>query len=164
MKAKPTTSILAILCILSGCILLLESYGYLSGIYRIWPVFPLILGIGFCLLFFRKNRNDAALLGIGIYLVCVSVLFFFLNFTSWGVLTDIWPLFIGFLGFSFLAPIIWAQKRGVFIPIAFFLLFLCGAFLLVFTVDIRLWPISLVLLGICLLLIGKFDRKNPLHS
>jgi len=157
MQTRPTTSILAILCIISGSILLFESYGYFKGIYLFWPVFPLIMGIGFFLLFFRKNRQDSALLGIGAYLVLVSMLFFFLNFTSWSILANIWPLFIGFLGLSFLAPIIWARERGVFIPIAFFLLFLCGAFLLVFTIDTRLWPISLVLLGICLLLIGKFD-------
>lgn len=157
MKTRPTTSILAILCIISGSILLFESYGYFEGIYRIWPVFPLIMGIGFLLLFFQKSGHDSALLGIGTYLVLVSALFFFLNFTSWSILANIWPLFIGFLGLSFLAPIIWAGKRGVFILIAFFLLFLCGAFLLVFTIDTRLWPISLVLLGICLLLIGKFD-------
>ena len=159
MKTRPTTRILSILFILTGLILLLESYGYASGIYRLWPIFPFILGTGFILLFLR-DRSDITLLIIGTFLVCASILFFIFNFTTWRALADLWPLFIGFLGFSLLAPVLWEGKRGIFIPLALFLLLLCGAFILVFTVDTRLWPVSIVLSGICLLLIGKYDRKE----
>lgn len=164
MSKHPTTRVLAVLTILTGLILLSESYGYLSGIYRIWPVFPLILGTGFILLFLRRNRFDTTLVAIGTYLVCASILFFYLNFTDWVRLADLWPLFIGFLGLSFLAPIIWGSKRGIYIPIALFLIFLCGVFLLVFSVDTRLWPVSLVLFGICLLLIGRFEREVSMQT
>lgn len=159
MKTRSTTRILSILFILTGVILLLESYGYADGIYRLWPIFPFILGTGFILLFLR-NRSDIALLIIGTFLACTSILFFIFNFTTWRALADFWPLFIGFLGLSLLAPVLWGGKRGIFIPLAFFLILLCGAFILVFTVDTRLWPVSLILSGICLLLIGKYDRKD----
>lgn len=159
MKTRPTSRVLAVLAICTGLILLLEGYGYLSGIYRLWPLFPFILGTGFIFLFLR-NRSDTTIVVVGTYLVCASILFFVLNFTTWALLADLWPLFIGFLGLSFLTAVIWGGKRGVFILISFFLILLCGVFLLVFTVDSRLWPITLVLFGACLLLIGRFDRKE----
>ncbi len=159
MKTRPTTRILSILFILTGLILLLESYGYANGIYRLWPTFPFILGTGFILLFLR-DRSDITLLIIGTFLVCASILFFIFNFTTWRALADLWPLFIGFLGLSLLAPVLWGGKRGIFIPLALFLLLLCGAFILVFAVDTRLWPVSLILSGICMLLIGKYDPRE----
>lgn len=159
MKARPTTRILSILFILTGLILLLESYGYANGIYRLWPIFPFILGTGFILLF-PRNRSDITLLITGTFLICASILFFIFNFTTWRAMADLWPLFIGFTGLSLLAPVLWGGKRGIFIPLALFLLLLCGAFILVFTVDTRLWPVSLVLSGICLLLIGRCDQKE----
>jgi hypothetical protein len=159
MKTNPRFRALAVLSILSGVLLLLDAYGYLNGIYKLWPAFPLILGIGLFLLFFQKHRQEVALLGIGAYLVCASIFFFYLNFTSWAILADAWPLFIGFLGISFLAPVVLGRKRRIFTPIALFLIFLCAVFILVISVDSKLWPISLILFGICLLLIGRFDRK-----
>jgi len=159
METRPTTWILSILLILSGVILLLESYGIVEGISRLWPVFPCILGIGFILLFARK-RSDITLLIIGTFLVWVSLLFFFLNFTAWRLLADLWPLFVLFLGFSFLAPVLWVGKRGVFVPLAIILIILGAAFLLVFTIDPRLWPATLVLFGISLLIINRYDRAQ----
>ncbi len=157
METRPTTWILSILLIVSGAILLLESYGLVDGISRLWPVFPCILGIGFILLFARK-RSDVALPIIGTYLVCAGLLFFVLNFTTWHLLADLWPLFVLFLGLSFLAPVLWGEKRRIFAPLAFILILLGGAFLLVFTIDPRLWPATLILFGICLLIINRYDR------
>ena len=159
---RATTRTIAILSILCGVVLILESYDYLEGIWRLWPIFPLILGIGFILLFFNRGRADAALLGIGTYLVCCGAFFFFLNVTTWALLAHLWPLFIGFMGLSFLAPVIWQGKRGIIVPIALFMLFLSGVLLLVVTVDNRLWPISLILFGACLLLLGRCDRKESI--
>lgn len=157
---KRPVKILATFCILAGLVLLLEGYGYLKGVYRFWPIFPFILGTGFILLFAKRLKNDFALLGIGIYTICVSIFFLILNFIGWQALSRLWPLFIGFLGLSFLGPIAFGKKRGVFVPIASFLILLCTFFILIFTIDSRLWPISLVLFGSCLLLVNHFDKKK----
>ncbi len=158
--SRPATGVIAVLSILSGLILILESYGIVHGFWRLWPLFPLILGAGFLLLYFHQARRDTLLMGLGIYLVCCAFLFFFLNYTSWTLLGDLWPLFIGFLGLAFIGPVLGGRWRRIFLPIALGLLLICGVFLLVATVDPRLWPISLVLFGGCLLLIARPDRKE----
>jgi hypothetical protein len=157
---RPTTGAIAVLSILSGLLLILESYGVMRGIWRLWPVFPLILGSGFLLLYNHQNCRDALLVGLGIYLVCCALLFFFLNYTSWTLMGDLWPLFIGFLGLAFLGPVVSRSGSRVLLPIALGLLLICGVFLLVATVDPRLWPVSLVLFGGCLLLVARYDRKE----
>ena len=166
MKIKMRYRPLAILSIICGALMLMDTYGYLGGVYKLWPVFPLILGVGLCLLYFKKQRFDFALLGIGTYFICISFFFLFLNYTSWSILVDAWPLFIGFLGLSFLAPVIFGKKRGIFIFLALFLIFLSSIFVLAFSANSKLWPISLVLFGICLLLVGRFDQngKTDHHS
>ena len=158
--SRSTTGAIAILAILSGLLLILESYGVVRGLWRLWPVFPFILGSGFLLLWARQNRRDTALMGIGVYLVCCALLFFLLNYTSWSRLGDLWPLFIGFLGLAFLGPVVSGSGSRILLPIAFGLLLICGVFLLVATVDPRLWPVSLVLFGGCLLLIARYGRKE----
>ena len=160
MKTKLRYRALAIISIVCGALMLLDTYGYLGGVYKLWPVFSLILGVGLCLLYFKKQRFEIALLGIGTYFICVSFFFLFLNYTSWSILTDAWPLFIGFLGLSFLAPVIFGKKRGIFVLIALFLIFLSSIFILAFSADSKLWPISLILFGICLLLVGRFDHDG----
>jgi hypothetical protein len=158
--SRPTTAAIAVLSILSGLILILDYYGIGHGLWRLWPVFPLILGTGFLLLYTRQGRRDSALMGLGIYLVCCALLFFFLNYTSWTLLGELWPLFIGFLGLAFLGPVLGRTGHRVLLPIAVGLLLISGVFLLVATVDPRLWPVSLVLFGGCLLLVARYDRKE----
>ena len=160
MKTKMRYRPLAIICIICGALLLLSAYGIIGEISKLWPVFPLILGVGLCLLYFKKQRFDFALLGIGTYFICISFFFLFLNYTSWSILTDAWPLFVGFLGLAFLAPVIFGKKRGIFIFLALFLIFLSSVFILAFSADSKFWPISLVLFGICLLLVGRFDQDG----
>jgi hypothetical protein len=158
--SRPTTKAIAVLAILSGLLLILESYGIGRGLWRLWPVFPLILGAGFLLLYAQQGRRDGLLVGLGIYLVCGALFFFFLNYTTWSRLGYLWPLFIGFLGLAFLGPVVSGSGSRILLPIALGLLLICGVFLLVATVDPRLWPVSLVLFGGCLLLIARYGRKE----
>jgi hypothetical protein len=39
-----------------------------------------------------------------------------------------------------------------------------GAFLLVFTIDSRLWPATFILFGICILIINRYDRAEQAHT
>jgi hypothetical protein len=164
MKTKFRYRPLAIISIICGALMLLNTYEYLHGVWKLWPVFPLIVGAGLCLLYFKKQRFEIVLLGIGTYFICISFFFLFLNYTSWNILTDAWPLFIGFLGLSFLAPVVFGKKRGIFIFIALFLIFLSLVFILAFSADSKLWPVSLVLFGICLLLVGRFDQDGKTNG
>ena len=150
MRAKSSFNVLAAICILFGILFLLENYGIFSGVYELWPVFPLILGWGLCLLFFKRSRRDLGMLGMGVFLICISLVCFYYNFTSWSMIASTWPAFIGSLGLSFLAVAVYDKQRYLAAFIGLILVFLCATFILVFSVDERLWPISLILFGVCI--------------
>lgn len=169
---------LALLSIAAGTILTLDNFGVTSGAWRLWPVFPLFIGLG-GILFFRKqkaaspadrrvNRADPIPFGIGAYLVMVSIFFFYLNYTRWELLSKAWPAFIGFFGLSVLIASIFSEKKRRFALSGLFLTFLSVIFFMVFTLDARLWPISFILFGVWVLLIpgrqGIIDEKQGNNS
>jgi hypothetical protein len=158
MRPKRSFQVLAGICILFGILFLLENYGALSGVYNFWPIFPLVVGLGLNLLYFRRGRRDPIALGMGMYLILFSSLAFYCNFTSWAVIATLWPLFAGFMGVSLLVVAYFEKKQPVMILIGLCLCLLCLTFILVFTIDLRLWPISLVLFGIFILLIRRYWR------
>lgn len=152
------------LSILVGALLLLEQAGFLPGVHRLWPVFPAFIGLGLVILFFERRRHDLLLLGIGAYLLASSVVFFVCNYTSWAPLAQAWPVFIAILGvISTLAAPFAHRTRNVLLSSGLFLIIVAAVFFLVFQVDARLWPVSLVLLGTWILLVtwaGRPIGKN----
>ena len=144
--------IFAFLCILSGVVLMLDNYGLMQGAHRLWPVFPLAIGCGFILIFFQRYRHDLKIMGIGTYLVGVSIFFFFCNYTSYSIVKRFWPVFLFLFGLSVLSVVPFSPRKLLYFAIAFALLSLSVVFFLVFAYDARLWPISLVFFGICIVL------------
>ncbi len=156
---KGRYNVLALLCIGIGVLLMLENYGYIKGIYNLWPIFPLIFGVGLYMLYKDRGARDSILLAIGIYLIQFSVLAFYENYTSWTSMVYLWPFFVGFLGVSFLSIYISTGNGMIFFHLGVLLIGLCIVFFLIFSVDYRLWPISLVLFGISILLIKEFNKS-----
>ena len=157
MYKSTSFNVLAGVSFLVGVLLLLGNYNVIPKLDRLWPVFPLFLGSGLGLLYFNRGRKDLVALGLGVFLVCFSILAFYYNFTSWAAISSTWPLFLGFAGISFLVVAYFGNSRPIVFLIGIFLCFLCLVFILVFTVDLRLWPISLVLLGICIFIIRRYN-------
>ncbi len=155
---KSRYSVLAFLCISIGALLILENYGYIRGVYNLWPVFPMITGAGFYLLYKDRGKRDSVLLAMGVYLLQFSALAFYENYTSWSGMEYLWPFFVGFLGVSFLSIFVSTGKGIIFFHLGVFLIGLCLIFFLIFSVDYRLWPISLILFGISILLIKEFNK------
>ncbi len=155
---KSRYSVLAFLCVFVGMLLILENYDYITGVYKVWPLFPLIVGLGLYLLYRDRGRKDYVVLAMGVYLMQFSGLAFYENFTSWAGMAYLWPFFIGFLGVSFLSIYISSGKGTIFLHLTVFLTGLCVVFFLVFSIDPRLWPISLVLFGISIFLIKTFNK------
>ncbi len=155
---KKRYNVLASLCIIVGFLLILENYGYVSGMYKLWPVFPLVIGIGLYLVYRDRGRTDPVILAIGVYIIQFSILAFYATYTSWSSMEYLWPLYIGFLGVSILSIYISNNKSIIFFHLSFFLIGLCVVFFLVFSISARLWPISLILLGISILLIKEFNK------
>jgi hypothetical protein len=151
-------SILAILLMLVGLVLTLENFGFIDGISRLWPIFMIILSIGFMILFYQRKKNPA-LAWLSTTLTLLGIFFFYLNYTSWINLATNWPIFLGIFGLSFLVSGILVKKKiHLYIAIIFIILFLTLFF--VFTIYLSLWPLILVLFGLSLLIIDYFPIKK----
>jgi hypothetical protein len=142
-----------------GALLTLENLGLVAGLSRHWPVFPLILGIGFLLLYRSRPDSDAALLWIGTFVFSLGVFFYFLNFATWRLLGRLWPVFLGLAGLSFLAVGV-ARRSMLFHLLATALVGLFMVFTLVFAVSLKLWPVSFVVFGAALLVMEYVHRKE----
>ncbi len=152
-------TILAIFSIISGLLLIGENYGILPPVHKLWPLASGALGAGFLLLY-RKRKLETLLIGIGTYLICFSALALICNFTSWGILKETWPLFIGFLGISLLSIFFFGRRHFLYFSIGSGLIMLSVVFFFVFTVDPLLWPLSLILFGLTILFVNYFRTKG----
>ncbi|MBW3014869.1 hypothetical protein KY330_00445 [Candidatus Woesearchaeota archaeon] len=147
-------SMLSMLFILIGVVLTLESFNIVEGVSVHWPGLLLLIGTGFLVLFMER-KNDAALVWIGSFLVFLSAFFYYLNYTSWKSLARLWPVFLGIVGLSFFCVNVFIKKK-VYAYLSVIFVFLFVALFIVFTVSLRLWPLSLVFFGISLLIIDYF--------
>ncbi len=155
---------MAVLSIIVGLLLLLENFGYIKNVNLLWPVFPLVIGIGLIMLFFQSGRRDLKILGIGLFLAQSSVIFFFYNFSSWSIISKTWPLFLLCLGISSFSAAFFRRDAKILKNSGLFLMFLALAFILIFSLDARFWPVSLVLFGIWLLTIkGAMNEKKSIN-
>lgn len=145
---------LGILATAAGFLLLAENAGWVGAVHNFWPVFPAFLGIGLILLFRKRWPGDLLLLGLGTYLLGVSILFLVLNYTSWWALTRAWPVFVALLGVSsWIASFFSDSLRLVLSASGTLLILMAGVFYLVFTVNPGLWPVSMILFGLWVLFV-----------
>lgn len=159
MQHTRTLLFLSVILMAVGAILTLENLGLVSGASRHWPMFLLILGSGFLLLYRSRQSGDAVLLWLGAFILFLGVFFYYLNFNSWRLLGRLWPVFLGLVGLSFLALAVDRRSRlfGVF-AVAFIGLFL--VFTLVFAISLKLWPISFLVFGAALMILEVIQRKD----
>lgn len=152
--------VVAILATLIGTLLLAENFGLIGHVGEGWPLTVTLVGSALILAGLGRGDYGSGLIGTGVYLVLTSLLFLYLNFTSWSKMATLWPLFIGFLGVAiFVASKGW-RRRNILLFLSLFLVFLSLMFFLVFSIEVRLWPISLILFGISLFFIGRdFHEK-----
>jgi hypothetical protein len=159
MRRIRSILILALVFILAGAVLTLENMKIISGVSRLWPVFPLIVGSGFCILFFDRKARDLALLYLGSLLCQVSIFFFILNYTSWSMLSKLWPVFLGIAGLSFMAIYLSGRIR-IFSILGISLVLLAAVFYLVFGVSHNLWPLSFVAFGGSLMVVNHYYLRK----
>jgi hypothetical protein len=153
MRQVRSVFVLAMVLIIAGVAITLENLRIISGASRLWPIFPIILGAGFAVLFLERKKNDLALLWLGSALMLLGGFFFYLNYTSWEKMTTLWPLFLGIAGASFLVVYLKGRDR-LFLFLAVALILLGAVFYLVFGVSLMLWPLSLVAFGVSLLFVN----------
>lgn len=159
MRHPRTATYLASLLIFSGLVVTLQNYRILHGVTQHWPALLLVLGIGFILLFYQRRSGDVVLLWLGTFISGLGIFFYVLNFTRWSVLSHWWPIFLGLVGVSFLAMAIQMRKALYAYFAAIFIAFFV-ILTLVFTVSIRLWPMSFVVFGLSLMVLEALQNKN----
>jgi hypothetical protein len=159
MRRIRSIFILALVFILAGVVLSLENMKIITGVSRLWPVFPLIVGAGFCILFFDRKGRDLTLLYLGTLLCQISAFFFYLNFSSWARLATLWPVFLCVAGISFMAIYLSSRFR-LFSILGVSLVLLAAVFYLVFGVSHNLWPLSFVVFGGSLLAVNYYYLRK----
>lgn len=153
--------IFAITLIIAAPIALLETCGIIKGIYKLWPIIPFTFGLGSTLIGIKYPKKDPIIFGIGIFVMLCSLFFFYLNFLSWGFLARLWPLFILMLGLSFIFSTI-ITKNSIVRLLGSIISFIGIGCTFVFTISYSLWPLTLALLGIIIVLINHLP--NLLHK
>ncbi|MFH1063691.1 MAG: hypothetical protein V1729_01275 [Candidatus Woesearchaeota archaeon] len=157
MRHTSSFNILAVILIFLGTVFMLDNYGIIQGILIFWPLLPMMMGTGFCMLFFRARKRDVILLGIGCFILLNSAFFFYLNFTSWFFIAYLWPVFIMILGMTFFACYLFSGKK-IILYLSVILTAIGISFILIFALSTRLWPITLVFTGISFIIINTFPR------
>jgi hypothetical protein len=136
-----------------GIIFGLETYLEIRIIYKLWPLLILSLGAGFIAVFFKREKREPLYIGIGIYLLCFSILSFICNFTTWHNIKFLWPLFILFLSISYFV-IYYFNKHKTFLFLGFLFLSISIIFFMLF-LSYKLWWTIFIFLGISILITEK---------
>ena len=152
--------LLAVLCVIVGALLLLEQFDVLTGVHRLWPIFPAFVGIGLLVLFYQRARQDLVLMGIGSFMIGVSGLFFLCNYTSWAILLVAWPAFIALVGLSSVAASFYAKRARTAMWTSGGSLVVLGlVFFVVFGLSPGLWPVSLIAFGTWIMVLTWAVRR-----
>ena len=142
---------LAILLIVIGLLLAVDSFLELSIVYRFWPLLLTMFAIGLIGIFVRGGARESLFLAAGVYLACFSVLALYCNFASWSALGRLWPLFVAFLGAVFAALFRFQGKRRVHLLLGLLLFSVAAVFFVVFTLGGRFWWTIFILVGLSVL-------------
>lgn len=143
---------LAYLLILIGLLLALDSYWKVPLFLSLWPLLVLMLGVGFIGIFLKQKRRGFTYFVIGIYLILFTMLALYCNFTSWGILSKYWPIFITFLGIVFLSIFVYNKTSRAMLFLGLLLIFLSLYFFLIFSIGSNAWWTIFVLVGLSIIL------------
>lgn len=149
---------LGYLLLISGILFSLDHFLKIALFYKFWPLFVASTGIGLIGIFINSHRRESVYLALGVYLIFFSALSLFLNFSSWGHLFYLWPLFITTTGFSFLSLHFFYKKSRFYLLSGLFLISLSLVFLVTFILGAGWWWISLVLMGLSVLASEKLGH------
>jgi hypothetical protein len=144
--------------VIAGILVTMENFGVVKGVSFHWPILLTITGSGFMMLYFERYRNDYVLMWIGTFLFLLSLFFYYLNAFSWKMLSSLWPVFLGAVGFSFLSISI-VSRKVLFAYFASVFIALFIIFTLVFTISVKLWPMSLAVFGLSLIIIEYIHAR-----
>jgi len=147
-----------IFLIILGALFGLEANFHIRILSRLWPLLLTSIGAGFIGIFYKREKREAIYLGLGIYVICFSIMALYFNFTTWEMLSFLWPLFLGFAGISFLITYIFYRRDKVNLFLAAILFSITIIFFLVFSISHNFWWFIFILLGVSILITGKNEK------
>jgi len=160
MKYNLTDSIkISLFFILIGIVFAVETFFDVRIVHKLWPLITVVLGSGLVNIFFLRRKRDVIFFSAGSYLVMFSLLAFYLNFTSWTYLADLWPLFIAFAGMSFLFVFGLKSSSRLYLLLGLFLISFSIAFFIMLSVSTKYWWTIFFLSGLSILAAGRTDAR-----
>lgn len=154
LRSEKIKRTLSIGLIVLGVFFLLGNLLFGWGMEILWPVFPLLVSFFFFYLYFSKAERSPGVEGVlipGVILLVVSLLFFFLNFTGWGLMQYLWPTFPLAVGLSFLVTEYASGEVDRLKGAARFLIYFAIVFYVLGIISYRVWPVVLIIIGIYLI-------------
>lgn len=152
---------LGLLLIAVGALAALDGACGFSIVVSLWPLLLTSAGLGFVGIFLRRGKREPIFLALGVYLTGFSLMALACNFTSWTVMERLWPLFIAFLGVTFLAlHAVSGAKRTAYVLLGMLLLSAAGVFMLVLALGRGYWWTALVFVGVSLLAAEKAQDEK----
>ncbi|SHI98486.1 LiaI-LiaF-like domain-containing protein [Lutispora thermophila] len=153
--------------IIVGTLFLLSNLGYINFSWSyIWPLALLAPGVYLHFSFFTGlDKNPGILVPAGI-LTTYGLLFYANVFFGWGLMADLWPVFLIGISIGLLELYIFGSRdNALLVPIA-----ILGGLGIIFLTDTvyilnrkYLAPAFLIVLGI-LILTKNDNRKNASHN
>ncbi len=146
---------LAVLLILIGVLFAVDSALTLSVVHKLWPVLLTILAVGLIGIFAKRQARGGLFLASGVYLLCFSGLALYCNFTNWGSIAELWPLFIAFMGIVFVVLFIVQGRSRRRLLLGLLLLSIAVVLWLLLAVSGGYWWVAFILAGLSLLVSEK---------
>lgn len=165
-----STQTLGLVFILIGIIGFLSNFFDFSffNMAKLWPIFLLIPGLAFELIYFSNHKSPGLLVPGGI-LITLGIIFLFQTYTNWIFAGFMWPFYV-------LAPAIGLFQLYLFGTHNYNLLIPVGILTTVAVVGVLsnmysfinasyIWPIALIVVGFIILL-GRngHDSNSSNHS
>lgn len=154
-KALSSYGRLGILLIGIGAVLAIDSITERTVMYKMWPLLCTVSGIGFIGIYQQRSRREASYIGVGSFLIQLSALFLYCNFTSWSILATLWPFFIGMLGVSMIVGFLFGNRSSVLLLSSLLFVSIATVFFLVFSFNHHLWWSIFILAGCSFFIFDK---------
>ena len=138
-----------------GVIFAVETYFKISILINFWPLLISFFGAGFIGIFIKGKRQHPWFVFLGAYLILLSIMFLYFNFTDWDMIKKLWPLFITSLGISFIFNFLVSRGNKLYLFLGLFFFSISGIMFLVFTVSHQLWWMIFIFLGVSIYISGN---------
>jgi hypothetical protein len=148
---------LGILLSVIGVFLAIDSFTDAVVLYKLWPLLLTLLGTGFFGIYIQRARREGSYISVGTFIVGLSALALYCNFTSWNTLSSLWPVFIALLGVSMVTCYLFGNRRPAILLTGLLFISLAIAFYLIFSFNNSLWWTIFILAG-CSFVV--FDRAR----